>query len=189
MHGKQGAFEELTAHHHVLVEQDFFPESFGTNVCTHIKRFNAIAPASIDDFLAHYTLEPSVIRDIISGVEEPAPQCSFCGYNARHEIMTEEERLPSMFYGSPGNAVVHVQGRAIKASGDHKIGKAQEKESATIRKRIKLSPEKREERRRDQNREAQRRFREKHLHLPQQNSWNTPPPNYCLERPGFLIRY
>ena len=137
------------------------------------------APAGIDDFLAHYTLQSRSISEFMSCLDSPETE-SFVG-NFDRVITPSDPHVPAkcvfptQFTTKGANeAVPNTDGR-----------KSQKAKSTTICKRLKLTPEIREERRRHQNREAQRRFREKHMFPSHQTPFTHTYSDVWAQGPGF----
>ena len=120
-------------------------------------------PAGIDDFLVHYKLQPRSIFDFMSTLEEPETHCLFVNPNFGPEIMPPYVYLPSNMSLSPFITSSTGKGKARAAMQDADERKSKKARAFTCRKRVNLTLAQREERRRGQNREAQRRYREKRM--------------------------
>jgi hypothetical protein len=179
MHSTQAAFEELiaTSHPRTPCDPSLFNETIGLNILARgvpIKSSNSSVPAGIDDFLAHYTLQSRSIHDFMSCLDEPETECSVDNSNADRVIVPCSSQNTSSVRCSTPFTLAQEEGKATAAVHDRPGRKSPKAKSSTICKRVKLTPEQRDERRREQNREAQRRFREKQMFQPHRNSFTHP---------------
>jgi hypothetical protein len=169
-HCAQEGFDELSAANaQASSDLGFMQENFSEKLCwdsARIKSHLSVLPAGIDDFLADYTLQPRSIRDFISCLDDPGTQ----SFSDESKVGLEKSPSKNNYANFPANAGLVTLLTAPSEDGNpkenikHNKGKkALRVKSATISKKVRLSPEKREERRREQNREAQRRFRERHM--------------------------
>jgi hypothetical protein len=122
-------------------------------------------PAGIDDFLVNYTLQPRSICDFMSWVDEPDPECFVDGLDIDPRIMPADghTHITSNVCPNPCITFSKVNGKTKAPVQDSVRGKPLKPKSSACCKRVKPTVANREERRRDQNREAQRRYREKRM--------------------------
>uniref|UniRef100_A0A7S0QZS7 BZIP domain-containing protein n=1 Tax=Cryptomonas curvata TaxID=233186 RepID=A0A7S0QZS7_9CRYP len=184
MDHQQAGFEELIASSLACLDQVHRNHNTEDNCCRNEIHSNLFFPLqksswNIDDFLAHYTPQHSSIRDFLLGFEEHIA-CS-----------DDSDRVLSMEIGSPGEhidpsapidfdaslsftesktstPVLNLQLERGEETSPilqvvEKADRSKRNPVPSKRGRPKLTVEDREERRRSQNREAQRRFREKHM--------------------------
>ena len=142
----------------------------------HIPKFGL---ESIDEFLAHYRHEEKSIRDFIACLEDPF----FSSVNKDCDQWIQEAASPSIDSGADIEAsdsgaemeIARSNTRHCTADIDDRRFsykrntvdhlKRIEKAPVCRRARRNMTAKEKEERRRNQNREAQRRFREKHMFL------------------------
>ncbi len=189
MHYTQAEFDELVASAHPKFSHGraFVNERIGLNIFSKGATIKSSASDGIDDFLAHYTVQSQSIREFMSCLDEPETECCGVDSNAYRLVMPSSGQIPSIVcFSTPSKASSKEQGTtaAVQDSCRSKTLKAK---PTTMCKRVKLTPEKREERRRDQNREAQRRFREKHMFQSHQNSFTYPNTDAWLKVPNFPL--
>jgi hypothetical protein len=178
----QLTFEELiasslTALDQISPEPALDPDCFKTTPQSQSKRSTLQSSGSIDDFLAEYRHEDATIVQFMSCLEgqELVPsatsESSFPESHAR--IFEESDRAKSdtsSYSGALASATVGTNSKTSAAV-------------AQISLRVKMSPEKKAEMRRDKNREYQRRFREKKLRLDMQNTVPMGPTPYAAYPP------
>ena len=158
MHCHQVGFDELSSN--IPFDQAFVRDA----IDAESPRIKAVVlPAGIDDYLAHYSLQPRSIRDFISCLNEPETDNFVDESKAAHEDITSKgESYSAKAY--PTFIASSNEKRQAKESAQPTVKRKSPKaQPAVICKKAKLTPEKREERRREQNREAQRRYRERHM--------------------------
>ncbi len=176
----QASFDELIAQslshlqqiHHVTVDLDFVD----SQEFLHSYRIPKFSSESIDEFLAYYRHEKTSICEFFACLDDPCdPSHSDCGTWMQESQMhssdstlscdsaAEFEIRTSNTRPCPGSQR-KGQRYSIKRRDAMDIFKSIEKVVPVCRRvRRKLTAQEKEERRRNQNREAQRRFREKHM--------------------------
>jgi hypothetical protein len=188
MDHQQAGFEELIASSLASLDQVHRNQSKEDTCCMSELHGSMCWPLpksswNIDDFLAHYTPQHSSIRDFMLGHDDNIA----CIDTAHHVLFTVEYASPNDHFSpsacndveaslqcTESNASTPVLNQQLEAEEEQTtvckvIEKAVQPKRNPVsskRGRPKLLVEDRDERRRSQNREAQRRFREKHMAAP-----------------------
>lgn len=188
-HCQQVGFDELSSN--IPFDQAFIKEAIDASTCEEgprIKTVITVLPAGIDDYLAHYTLQPRSIRDFISCLNEPDAENSVHESKAVHEDITPKgESSQHSAKAFPTSIISSNEKQQVKeAAQPTEKRKSSKAQPAIICKKAKLTPEEKEERRREQNREAQRRFRERHMLQPYRMSFSQ---HGWAHEPNFPPRY
>jgi hypothetical protein len=125
-------------------------------------------PMGIDDFLLNYRHHQSTIQEFMSCLDNSSTASRSTG--ALDSIMTSELASPDKYLTSSSEADLDSDSSGMESATKPHIGapsrqvirRALQPKKAIDRKQA-LSAEEKDERRRFQNREAQRRFRERHM--------------------------
>ena len=186
----QACFDELIAHSNRVLDHGFNYQDLGNALSedqinegwhrTSLSSKPTIHEMGIDDFLSRYRHQQSSIREFFSCLDEPSATFK-SEPNSNDALCDFEDKCAAVslaeFKIDDRKCIVS---EGIPCKGMQESKKHAQIESRVYKRRKKLTSLEREERRRDQNREAQRRYREKHMlqsslqsrHGFQSYSWN-----------------
>lgn len=157
---QQSTFEELVAINQHRKNDD--PSGHvSTKVCN--KKIQNQAETAIDDFLYNYLPELNHIQEFMSSPFDDKCSHQNDTHNVWPTCISQYERSSEQYVQAARPAIqdIRIASPSIQNVA-FELGNYS-KPNSTVSKKRKLSPEVRAERRREQNREAQRRYRERQM--------------------------